>query len=81
MLLHVPTASTVLNRLVPALKPCGWLVIEDFDDCVDRTLPSVDQVGAEEFDRVWEVCWSSIRGRGDLSDWAAISACASPSLD
>ena len=69
VLTHLPSARAVLERLVPALKPGGWLIIEDFDDCVDRKLPTVDALAARAFDRVWEACWSSIRKRGGSSDW------------
>lgn len=31
VLLHLPERIAVLDRLAPALKPGGWLVIEDFD--------------------------------------------------
>src|SRR5262249_16424385 len=69
VLLHLPTAGAVLHRLVPALKPGGWLIIEDFDGCVDRKLPTVDPVAGQAFDRVWEAAWSSIRKRGGYADW------------
>jgi SAM-dependent methyltransferase len=31
VLLHVPERASVLERMIAALKPGGWLVIEDFD--------------------------------------------------
>jgi len=31
VLLHIPERAAVLERLVQALKPGGWIVIEDFD--------------------------------------------------
>ena len=31
VLLHIPERAAVLEKLVAALKPGGWLVIEDFD--------------------------------------------------
>ncbi|MGH2501120.1 MAG: class I SAM-dependent methyltransferase, partial [Ktedonobacterales bacterium] len=31
VLLHLPTADQVLRQLVEALKPGGWLLIEDYD--------------------------------------------------
>jgi SAM-dependent methyltransferase len=37
VLMHIPERAAVLERLVNALKPNGWLVIEDFD--VMSTLP------------------------------------------
>jgi SAM-dependent methyltransferase len=69
VLTHLSSARAVLDRFVPALRPGGWLIIEDFDDCVDRKLPAVDLLTARIFDRIWEACWSSIRKRGGSSDW------------
>lgn len=38
---HVPTAPAALARLVAALKPGGWLVVEDFDPIfIDRAFPT-----------------------------------------
>ncbi len=31
VLIHIPAREAVLERLVTALRPGGWLVIEDFD--------------------------------------------------
>ena len=31
VLIHLPERDAVLERLVTALRPGGWLVIEDFD--------------------------------------------------
>ena len=37
VLLHVPERAAVLEKMISALKPGGWLVIEDFDTVsVDR---------------------------------------------
>jgi hypothetical protein len=69
VLLRLSTAPAAVDRLVPASKPGGWLIIEDFDGWVDRKLPTVDPVAAQAFDRVWEACWSSIRKRGGFVDW------------
>jgi SAM-dependent methyltransferase len=41
VLIHVPTAPAVLGRLVAALRPGGWLVVEDFDATFsDRAFPT-----------------------------------------
>jgi SAM-dependent methyltransferase len=40
VLMHVPTREQALAKLVAALKPGGWLVVEDYDPTfVDRTFP------------------------------------------
>ncbi len=41
VLIHVPQRDAALDRLVRALKPGGWLVIEDYDSVViDRAFPT-----------------------------------------
>ena len=43
VLQHVPQRHQALASLVAALKPCGWLVIEEFDGrTIDRTIPLSD---------------------------------------
>jgi SAM-dependent methyltransferase len=39
VLLHIPERSAVLEKMIAALKPGGWLVIEDFD--TSSVLPDV----------------------------------------
>jgi hypothetical protein len=42
VLIHVPQRDAPLARLVGALKPGGWLIVEDYDSVVvDRTFPVV----------------------------------------
>jgi hypothetical protein len=41
VLIHVADPWSVIRRLIAALKPAGWLIIEDFDpSLVRRDLPS-----------------------------------------
>lgn len=41
VLIHVPTAPAALARLAAALRPGGWLVVEDFDPTfIDRSFPT-----------------------------------------
>jgi SAM-dependent methyltransferase len=52
VLIHIPERDAVLERLITALKPGGWLVIEDFDalsllpdrevNCHEVQLPTAD---------------------------------------
>jgi hypothetical protein len=40
VLIHVPQRETIIPRLVTALKPGGWLVVEDYDTTlIDRAFP------------------------------------------
>jgi SAM-dependent methyltransferase len=44
---HVPTAPAALARLVAALRPGGWLVVEDFDPTfIDRSFPTTESATA-----------------------------------
>src|SRR5260370_25870089 len=41
VLIHVPAREQALERMVTALGPGGWLVVEDFDETLlDRTYPT-----------------------------------------
>lgn len=44
VLIHLPQRQAVLERMIEALKPGGWLVIEDFDCSSVDADPDVDQV-------------------------------------
>ena len=47
VLTHVPQRHQALAKLVAALKPRGWLVIEEFDGrLIDRTIPMPDAAAA-----------------------------------
>jgi ubiquinone/menaquinone biosynthesis C-methylase UbiE len=46
VLIHVPQREAALARLVAALKPDGWIVVEDFDPgFIDRGFPATDPEG------------------------------------
>src|SRR5262249_44149957 len=50
VLQHVPQRQKALEKLVAALKPRGWLVIEEFDGrIVDRAIAAADTSDAERF--------------------------------
>lgn len=44
LLCHLPQREQVLDRMIPALKPGGWLVIEDFDGLSLLPDPTVNPV-------------------------------------
>lgn len=51
--IHVPRREAALAQLVDALKPGGWIVIEDFDPAlIDRGFPGADPEGYAAFDTV-----------------------------
>jgi ubiquinone/menaquinone biosynthesis C-methylase UbiE len=47
VLIHVPAREQALQRMVSALKPGGWLVVEDFDPTlIDPRYPTTDTAAA-----------------------------------
>jgi SAM-dependent methyltransferase len=71
VLLHVPTAPAVLARLVTALRPGGWLVVEDFDPTfIDRSFPVTDPAQAAVIHAAYAALGTLIEGRGAGPGWA-----------
>jgi SAM-dependent methyltransferase len=71
VLLHLPTAPAVLARLAGALRPSGWLVIEDFDPTfVDRAFPVVEPADAAIVRRVFAALGGLLETRGAGPGWA-----------
>ena len=64
VLVHVPDRAEALRRMVRALRPGGWLIIEDFD-CTMQELVCVDPVRPEEdlANRVREEFFELLRQR------------------
>jgi ubiquinone/menaquinone biosynthesis C-methylase UbiE len=53
VLIHVPAREQALERLMTALKPGGWLVIEDFDVALlDCTYPTTNPTAAALFQKM-----------------------------
>src|SRR5262245_13041479 len=71
VLMHVPQRLEALARLVAALKPRGWLVIEDFDGrVIDRTIPLSDAAAAASFKRARDALVRLLEDRGLEVEWA-----------
>jgi ubiquinone/menaquinone biosynthesis C-methylase UbiE len=71
VLMHVPQRQKALARLVAALKPRGWLVIEDFDGrIIDRAIPVSDAAEAASFRRVGGALGRLMEERGLEVEWA-----------
>ena len=70
VLLHLPERLEVLDRLVAALAPGGWLLIEDFDDVA---MPTIDRTGVHHdlIAKVRTVFTELLRQRGALADFGA----------
>src|SRR5262245_60288591 len=70
VLQHVPSRQQALARLVVALKPRGWLVIEEFDGrIVDRTIPAADASEAGRFRKMGQALRRLMDDRGFEADW------------
>ena len=54
VLIHVPAREQALKRMAAALKPGGWLVVEDFDITLfDRTYPTANAADAALFQKIY----------------------------
>jgi ubiquinone/menaquinone biosynthesis C-methylase UbiE len=70
VLQHVPQRQKALARLVAALKPRGWLVIEEFDGrIVDRAIPLADASEAERFRKIGRTLRRLLDDRGFDAEW------------
>jgi hypothetical protein len=53
VLIHVPVREQALQRMVTALKPGGWLVLDDFDlTLLDRSYPTTNADAAALFQKM-----------------------------
>lgn len=70
VLRHVPQRQQALARLVAALKPRGWLVIEEFDGrIIDKAIPTADATDAERFRKMGRAFGCLLDDRGFDPDW------------
>src|SRR5262249_32206400 len=71
VLQHVTQRQEALAKLVAALKPRGWLVIEEFDGrLIDRTIPLADASEAERFRKMGRAVSRLLDDRGFDVEWA-----------
>jgi SAM-dependent methyltransferase len=71
VLLHVSAREQALTKLVAALKPGGWFVVEDFDlTLVERSFPTEDPAAGALFRKVIAAIRQLMAARGiDPSAW------------
>jgi SAM-dependent methyltransferase len=62
VLSHIPERDLALKRLVAALRPGGWLVVEDFDMEALKAAPNCD--GAALLDRANRAMWGAMTAAG-----------------
>jgi ubiquinone/menaquinone biosynthesis C-methylase UbiE len=72
VLLHVPNRRQALARLVAALKPGGWIVIEDFDPIFieDRGFATQDATDKAFFQKMVTRLPTALEARGHETGWA-----------
>jgi ubiquinone/menaquinone biosynthesis C-methylase UbiE len=71
VLLHVPRRHQALERIARALKPGGWLVIEEFDGRLfDRAISTADAVEAAAFGKMMRALARLMDDRGFEAEWA-----------
>jgi ubiquinone/menaquinone biosynthesis C-methylase UbiE len=70
VLIHVPARQQALGRLVAALKPGGWLVVEDFDPTfIDRTFATGDPGATDLYRKMLTAQWRLMAERGFEAGW------------
>jgi SAM-dependent methyltransferase len=70
VLSHLPTAEQALCKLVDALKPGGWLLVEDFDPpLVEITFPTADRAAAAVVQRVQDAVIHLLALHGNPPLW------------
>jgi ubiquinone/menaquinone biosynthesis C-methylase UbiE len=70
VLIHVPTPQQALKRMVAALKPDGWIVIEDFDPpLIDRSFPAKDATSTALLNKMLAALVQLRTARGSEFGW------------
>jgi ubiquinone/menaquinone biosynthesis C-methylase UbiE len=68
---HVPTAAQALHQVTAALKPGGWLLVEDFDPVlIDVTFPAADRAPVDVYAKMRLVVTQLLALHGRSRDWA-----------
>jgi SAM-dependent methyltransferase len=70
VLMHVPQRHQALDRIAHALKPGGWVVIEDFEARLfDLTIPAADKIEAARCSKMLDVLAQLMEERGFEREW------------
>jgi ubiquinone/menaquinone biosynthesis C-methylase UbiE len=70
VLVHLPEREAVLRRLSAALRPGGWLVIEDFDMDLIRRPAVRGSHGADLFGKYWQAMMAVLASHGADAGYA-----------
>jgi SAM-dependent methyltransferase len=69
VLVHLPSRDAVVDRLIAALKPGGWLVLEEFDAVLPCCLDPLNDEEAT-FNKVGYALGEALRRRGADNTWS-----------
>jgi ubiquinone/menaquinone biosynthesis C-methylase UbiE len=70
VLFHVPAREQALQRMVTALKPGGWLCIDDYDRAlIDRSYPTTDAEASALFQKMFAALDRLMEARGTDLAW------------
>jgi SAM-dependent methyltransferase len=70
VLIHVPQREAIIARLAAALKPGGWLVVEDYDAVIiDRAFPCANADDAETARKCFRALRTLMELRGMDMSW------------
>ncbi|HET8853686.1 MAG TPA: class I SAM-dependent methyltransferase, partial [Ktedonobacteraceae bacterium] len=70
VLIHVPAREQALQRMVAALSPGGWLVVEEFDSTfIDLRYPTTDAAAAALYLKMQAVLLRLMEARGSDLTW------------
>lgn len=71
VLLHLPERKQILRKLIRALAPGGWLLVEEFDCTVPlRVLTAPTDTAAKLFQQVLDTILGALQDRGADLAWA-----------
>lgn len=70
VLLHVSQRADAFERLIGAMKPGGWIVLEEFDGrLVDRAIPTKNATDAAAYRKMVQALWVLMDERGFDAEW------------
>jgi ubiquinone/menaquinone biosynthesis C-methylase UbiE len=70
VLFHVPTREQVLQRMVTALRPGGWLVLDEFDrSLIDLSYPTTDVAASALYQKMFAALGQLMEARGIDPTW------------
>jgi SAM-dependent methyltransferase len=66
VLMHLPDPIKALRRLVNAVRPGGWLLVEEADDSASFGAADAGHPRAAAFDRNSQALWAELRATGTM---------------